>query len=101
MILKLNSHLQDYPDHDIIHKNSNIHIVHYLYDVTYSYNEPNQEDDPDDIDNPDFNDVADDFPEFNDNPVPARTPLGKMTNRNIPLTVFGLTFLMWAIGQAC
>jgi len=29
----------------------------------------------------------------------ARTPLGKITNRNIPLTVFGLTFIMWAIGM--
>ena len=29
----------------------------------------------------------------------ARTPVGKITNRNIPLTVFGLTFIMWAIGM--
>ena len=29
----------------------------------------------------------------------ARTPLGKITNRNIPLAVFGLTFIMWAIGM--
>jgi len=29
----------------------------------------------------------------------ARTPLGKITNRNIPLSVFGLTFIMWAIGM--
>ena len=29
----------------------------------------------------------------------ARTPLGKITNRNIPLSVFGLTFIMWAIGN--
>ena len=28
----------------------------------------------------------------------ARTPIGKITNRNIPLAVFGLTFIMWAIG---
>ncbi|XP_023333704.1 transmembrane protein 115 isoform X2 [Eurytemora carolleeae] len=28
-----------------------------------------------------------------------RTPLGKITNRNIPLLVFGLTFIMWAIGM--
>ena len=28
-----------------------------------------------------------------------RSPLGKITNRNIPLTVFGLTFIMWAIGN--
>ena len=27
-----------------------------------------------------------------------RTPLGKITNRHIPLSVFGLTFLLWAIG---
>ena len=31
--------------------------------------------------------------------VLARTPVGKITNRNIPLTVFGLTFIMWAIGK--
>eukprot|EP00088_Acartia_fossae_P021424 TRINITY_DN22882_c0_g1_i1.p1 TRINITY_DN22882_c0_g1~~TRINITY_DN22882_c0_g1_i1.p1 ORF type:complete len:361 (-),score=22.62 TRINITY_DN22882_c0_g1_i1:49-1131(-) len=31
--------------------------------------------------------------------VLAKTPLGKMTNRNIPLSVFGLTFIMWAIGM--
>lgn len=31
--------------------------------------------------------------------VLARTPAGKMTNRNIPLSVFGLTFIMWAIGM--
>lgn len=31
--------------------------------------------------------------------VLARTPLGKITNRHIPLMVFGLTFLMWAIGM--
>jgi len=30
--------------------------------------------------------------------VLARTPLGKITNRHIPLSVFGLTFLLWAIG---
>ena len=30
----------------------------------------------------------------------ARTPIGKITNRNIPLAVFGLTFIMWAIGKA-
>jgi len=29
----------------------------------------------------------------------ARTPIGKITNRNIPLAVFGLTFIMWAIGM--
>jgi len=29
----------------------------------------------------------------------ARTPIGKITNRNIPLAVFGLTFVMWAIGM--
>lgn len=29
----------------------------------------------------------------------ARTPLGKLTNRNIPLTVFAATFLLWAIGM--
>merc|ERR1711972_987739 len=29
----------------------------------------------------------------------ARTPIGKITNRNIPLSVFGLTFIMWAIGM--
>ena len=29
----------------------------------------------------------------------ARTPLGKITNRNIPLAVFGLTFILWAIGM--
>jgi len=29
----------------------------------------------------------------------AKTPLGKITNRNIPLSVFGLTFIMWAIGM--
>ena len=27
-----------------------------------------------------------------------RSPLGKITNRNIPLSVFGLSFIMWAIG---
>merc|ERR1719461_2201162 len=31
--------------------------------------------------------------------VLARTPVGKITNRNIPLTVFGLTFIMWAVGM--
>lgn len=31
--------------------------------------------------------------------VLVRTPLGKITNRNIPLSVFGLTFIMWAIGM--
>lgn len=31
--------------------------------------------------------------------VLAKTPLGKITNRNIPLSVFGLTFVMWAIGM--
>lgn len=31
--------------------------------------------------------------------VLAKTPLGKITNRNIPLSVFGLTFIMWAIGM--
>lgn len=31
--------------------------------------------------------------------VLARTPLGKFTNRNIPLSVFSLTFIMWAIGM--
>jgi len=31
--------------------------------------------------------------------VLAKTPLGKMTNRNIPLAVFSLTFIMWAIGM--
>merc|ERR1711971_1394997 len=30
--------------------------------------------------------------------VLARTPLGKITNRHIPLTVFGLTFILWALG---
>ena len=50
---------------------------------------PYLEDDPDDLDNPASNDDLD----------ASRTPLGKMTNRNIPLTVFGLTFLMWAIGH--
>ena len=29
----------------------------------------------------------------------VRTPIGKITNRNIPLSVFGLTFIMWAIGK--
>jgi len=29
----------------------------------------------------------------------ARTPIGKITNRNIPLSVFGLTFIMWAVGM--
>jgi len=28
-----------------------------------------------------------------------RTSLGKFTNRNIPLSVFSLTFIMWAIGM--
>jgi len=27
-----------------------------------------------------------------------RSPMGKMTNRNIPLSVFGLSFVMWAVG---
>ena len=27
-----------------------------------------------------------------------RTPLGKITNRHIPLSVFGLTFILWALG---
>jgi hypothetical protein len=27
-----------------------------------------------------------------------RSPLGKITNRNIPLAVFGLSFIMWAVG---
>ena len=31
--------------------------------------------------------------------VIVRTPIGKITNRNIPLSVFGLTFIMWAIGK--
>ena len=31
--------------------------------------------------------------------VVVRTPIGKITNRNIPLSVFGLTFIMWAIGK--
>jgi len=31
--------------------------------------------------------------------VLARTPLGKITNRNIPLAVFGLSFIMWAVGM--
>ena len=31
--------------------------------------------------------------------VLAKTPLGKIKNSNIPLTVFGLTFIMWAIGM--
>ena len=31
--------------------------------------------------------------------VLVRTPLGKITNRNIPLSVFGLTFIMWALGN--
>ena len=31
--------------------------------------------------------------------VLVRTPLGKITNRNIPLSVFGLTFIMWALGK--
>jgi len=31
--------------------------------------------------------------------VLVRTPLGKITNRNIPLSVFGLTFIMWALGM--
>merc|ERR1719295_889890 len=30
--------------------------------------------------------------------VLARTPLGKITNRHIPLSVFGLTFILWALG---
>jgi len=31
--------------------------------------------------------------------IVVRTPIGKITNRNIPLSVFGLTFIMWAIGM--
>ena len=31
--------------------------------------------------------------------IVVRTPIGKITNRNIPLSVFGLTFIMWAIGK--
>jgi hypothetical protein len=27
-----------------------------------------------------------------------RSPVGKITNRNIPLAVFGLSFVMWAVG---
>jgi len=27
-----------------------------------------------------------------------RSPIGKFTNRNIPLSVFGLSFVMWAVG---
>ena len=27
-----------------------------------------------------------------------RTPFGKFTNRNIPLSVFGLSFILWAVG---
>jgi hypothetical protein len=28
-----------------------------------------------------------------------RSPVGKITNRNIPLAVFALSFILWAIGM--
>ncbi len=28
-----------------------------------------------------------------------RSPVGKITNRNIPLTVFAFSFVLWAIGM--
>ena len=73
----------------------------YLEDDPDDLDTPDSNDDPDDLDNPDSNDDLDAInnPDSNDDPAAARTPLGKMTNRNIPLTVFGLTFLMWAIGH--